>query len=61
MVFDTSQQYFSYIVAVRFIGGGNQRTRRKQPTCRKSLTNYQIMVHLALIEIRTQSISGVGH
>jgi len=33
------QQYFSYIVAVSFIGGGNQRTRRKPPTCRKSLTN----------------------
>jgi hypothetical protein len=26
------QQYFSYIVAVSFIGGGNQR---KVPTCRK--------------------------
>jgi len=23
------QQYFSYMVAVRFIGGGNRRTRRK--------------------------------
>jgi len=45
------QQYFSYIVAVSFIGGGNQSTRRKPPTCRKSLTNfYHIMlyrVHLA--------------
>jgi hypothetical protein len=30
------QQYFSYIVAVSFIGGG---TRRKPLTCRKSLTN----------------------
>jgi hypothetical protein len=27
---------------VVFIGGGNQRTRRKQPTCRKSLTNFII-------------------
>jgi hypothetical protein len=26
------QQYFSYIVAVRFIGGGNRSTRRKPPT-----------------------------
>jgi hypothetical protein len=34
------QQYFSYIVAVSFIGGGNRRTRRKPPTCRKSLTNF---------------------
>jgi len=31
------QQYFSYIVAVSFIGGGNRSTRRKPPTCRKSL------------------------
>ena len=29
------QHYFSYIVVVSFIGGGN---RRKTPTCRKSLT-----------------------
>jgi hypothetical protein len=27
------------IVAVSFIGGGNRSTRRKPPTCRKSLTN----------------------
>ena len=32
------QQYFSYIVAVSFIGGGNWSIRRKPPTCRKSLT-----------------------
>jgi hypothetical protein len=31
------QQYFSYIVAISFIGGGNQNTQRKPPTCRKSL------------------------
>jgi hypothetical protein len=29
-----------YIVAVSFIGGGNQSTRRKPQTCRKSLTNF---------------------
>ena len=34
------QQYFSYIVAVSFIGGGNWSTRRKLPTCRKSQTNF---------------------
>ena len=34
------QQYFSYIVVVSFIGEGNLSTRRKQPTCRKSLTNF---------------------
>jgi hypothetical protein len=33
------QQYFSYIVVVKFIGGGNWSTRRKPQTCRKSLTN----------------------
>jgi len=32
--------YFCYIVAVSFIEGGNQNTRRKSPTCRKSLTNF---------------------
>jgi hypothetical protein len=34
------QQYFSYIVAVSFIGGGNRRILRKPPTCRKSLTKF---------------------
>ena len=38
-------------MAVSFIGGGNWTTRTKPPTCRKSL-------HLALIGIRTHSISG---
>jgi len=35
------QQYFSYNVyrGVSFIGRGNRSTRRKPPTCRKSLTN----------------------
>jgi hypothetical protein len=28
------QQYFSYIMAVRFIGGGNRSNREKPPTCR---------------------------
>jgi hypothetical protein len=34
------QQYFSYIVAISFIGGGNQSTQRKTPTCCMSLTNF---------------------
>ena len=34
------QQYFSYIVAARFIGGGNRGMRRKPPTWRKSLTIF---------------------
>jgi len=34
------QQYFSYIVAVSFIGGGNRSTPRKSLTGHKSLTNF---------------------
>jgi hypothetical protein len=34
------QQYFSYIMAVSFIGGGNLSTRRKPLTCRKLLTSF---------------------
>jgi len=34
-------------VAVSFIGGGNRSTRRKPPTCRKSLTTLSHnIVHL---------------
>ena len=33
------QQYYSFIVEVSFIGGGNRSAWRKPPTCRKSLTN----------------------
>jgi hypothetical protein len=39
-VYHHIQQYVSYIVAVSFIGEGNQSTRRKPLTCRKSLTNF---------------------
>ena len=35
-----STLYFSYIVTVRCLGGGNCCTRRKPPTSRKSLTNF---------------------
>jgi hypothetical protein len=36
-----SQQYFSYIVAVNFIGGENQRTQEKTTDLySKSLTNF---------------------
>ena len=34
------QQYFRYIMAVSFIGGGNRSLRRKPSPCRKSLTNF---------------------
>jgi len=33
------QQYFSYIGAVSFVGGGKRSTWIKAPTCRKPLTN----------------------
>jgi hypothetical protein len=39
-VYHPFQQYFSYIVAVSFIGGGNWWTRKKPLTCRKSLSNF---------------------
>ena len=36
--------YFSYIVAVSFIGGGNWNTQRERPICHKSLTNLSYNV-----------------
>ena len=38
------QQYFSYIMMVTFIAGGNQSIRRQPPTYRKSLTNFITML-----------------
>jgi hypothetical protein len=38
MVFNAT--YFSYIVAVSFIGGGNGSTRRNSPARLKSLINF---------------------
>ena len=46
------QQYFSYIVAVSFIGGGKQSTRRKQMTRRKSL----IMLFTSLSQRRKKNL-----
>jgi len=41
MVFNSNfQQFFSYIVAICFIGGGFQTSRRIPLTCRKSKTNF---------------------
>ena len=36
-----NNRFFSYIVAVIFIGRGNQSIRRKPPTCSKSLKNIK--------------------
>ena len=57
MVFKAThfQQYFSYIVVVSFIGGGNQSTRRKPPTCHKSLTTLSHKVVSNIVK------SGVEH
>ena len=44
------QQYFSSVMVVSFIGRGRRSAHRKSPICRKSLTNYHIMlyrIHLA--------------
>jgi hypothetical protein len=42
------QQYFSYmyIVAVSFIGGGNQSSRRKPPTCHKNYIAFLLILCL---------------
>jgi hypothetical protein len=37
-------------VAVSFIGGGNQITWKKPPTCRKSLTNFQSSLYGAVLD-----------
>jgi hypothetical protein len=45
-------QYFSYIVAVSFIGGGNQSTQRKPPTCHKSLTNFITLCRIKYLNLQ---------
>jgi len=37
------QPYFSHIISVSFIGGGNRSTRRKPPTWHKSLTSFTFL------------------
>jgi hypothetical protein len=40
------QHYFSYFVAVSFIDGGNRSTRKKPPTCRRSLLPHPLQENL---------------
>ena len=50
---------FSYFVAVSFINAGTRSTRRKPPTCRKSLRKLSNIkwnrVHFAISGIRTHN------
>jgi hypothetical protein len=57
MVFNATS---SYIVAVSFISGGNWSTRRKTPSCCKSLTKYVpnnmiLKVDIKLFQTKTNS------
>jgi len=38
--FPPTIKYFSYIMLVSYIDGGNRSIRRAPPTCRKSLTKF---------------------
>ena len=64
MVFNATFNNISIIniVAVGLIGGGHQSSRRKPPTCRKSLINTlsHNVVHLAMSGIRTRNVSCIG-
>jgi hypothetical protein len=74
MVFNATFNNISIIniVAVGLIGGGHQSSRRKPPTCRKSLINTPTcrkslintlshnVVHLAMSGIRTRNVSCIG-
>ena len=60
-----NQQYFSYIVEVSFIGGGNRSNRRKPPELPQVTDNmYHLMlygVYLAMSGIRIHNVSGDRH
>ena len=51
------QKYFSYIVAVSFIGGINRTTQRKPPTWRKQTkSSYEQKIHLITLPFCTPSL-----
>jgi hypothetical protein len=43
-------------MAVSFIGGGNRKSRRKPPTCRKSLNIGQIRLNFHICEEKGKEI-----
>jgi uncharacterized membrane protein len=53
------QQYLNYIVAVNFIGGGNQSTWKKPLTNLYHLMLYRVPI--AMNGIQTQNFSGYRH
>ena len=56
------QQYFSYIMAVSFIGGGNRSTEKTNDLSQVTDDIYHIMlysVHLAKSKIRTLNLQVV--
>jgi hypothetical protein len=50
------QQYFSYIVAVRFINGGKCSTYRIPIVCRKSLYRRWIFINISSISCKIGEI-----
>ena len=62
--FITLRLWLYCIMPISFIDGGNQSTRRKPPTCRKTLTNFITYVVSSiprLNRIRTHNVSGDSH
>jgi len=55
----------SYIVAISFIGWGNQKNQRKPPTCRKllqqTLSHNDVSGTPRVNGIRTHNFSGYRH